>query len=235
VIQVDTPLAAEPLSLAALIVNLPSAPAGAGWQLRMNGPVISSGVTYPQGLTPATYTLIFTPETGFLAPANTNVVLTGGNLNTITASYIPQTYNAWSIVNFTPTEQNNVLLSGIDAIYSGDGIANLLKFAFNLNPKANVATVMVAGTGTGGLPLIGTVVNNGQTYLTLEYVRRIAANNPGITYHAEFNGNLSSSAGWSAAGTESVTPIDATWERVKVTDQTPSAPARFGRIRVSQP
>ena len=72
-------------------------------------------------------------------------------------------------------------------------------------------------------------------YLTLEYVRRTAASSSGITYLAEFGNSPAASGGWSATGTESVTPIDANWERVKVTDSQTNLPARFGRLRITQP
>ena len=94
---------------------------------------------------------------------------------------------------------------------------------------------MVPGTGTLGVPVSGTVTIGGQTHLTLEFVRRTAAGNPGVTYHVEFNSDPTDAAGWSATGTEAVTPIDELWERVKVTDQQPATSLRFGRLRVTQP
>ena len=40
---------------------------------------------------------------------------------------------------------------------------------------------------------------------------------------------------WSATGTESVTAIDSTWERVVFTDSQPAASGRFGRLKVTMP
>jgi len=147
----------------------------------------------------------------------------------------PMTFNSWSSLYFTSPQLANATVSGPSATPAGDGLPNLIKFALNLNPTINEVPLMVAGTGTSGLPLVGWVQNNRQTYLTLEYVRRTAASNPGITYHAEFNSNLSNTNGWSVTGTDTVTPINATWERVLTTDTIPSSPTRFARLRVTQP
>ena len=111
---------------------------------------------------------------------------------------------------------------------SGDGVANLLKFAFNLNPNTADTRTLVAGTGTAGLPVIGTTTSGGTTYLTVEYLRRKDA--PELGYGVQVSSDL---ATWAPlAGTPTVTVIDAVWERVRVVDSVASA-RRFARVRVT--
>jgi hypothetical protein len=112
----------------------------------------------------------------------------------------------------------------------GDGVSNLEKFAFNLDAsKADVRRLVVGGGGLTGLP--GTTLIAGPT-LRLEYLRRKASSNPGITYVAQFGSDLT---GWVPA-TGTPTSIDDTWERVVVDDAPPvGSTKRFGRVVVSQP
>jgi alpha-tubulin suppressor-like RCC1 family protein len=121
-----------------------------------------------------------------------------------------------------------------------DGVANLLKYAFNMIGSGtgqaatlsmpNVQTVGVSGTA--GLPRPGI---NGSDMLTLTYIRRKADTSPGVTYAVEFSNNLSA-VSWAvnSSATESVTSLDADFERVTVTDSV-SLDKRFARVRVSQP
>jgi len=121
---------------------------------------------------------------------------------------------------------------------SGDGVASLLKYAFNMIGAGagqagalttpNAATL--AANGSAGLPLVGT---DNSRKLQLTYIRRKASTAPGISYRVEFSDALAS---WAVNGsaTESVTSIDTTFERVTVTDSS-SAVKRFVRVRVSTP
>lgn len=69
-----------------------------------------------------------------------------------------------------------------------------------------------------------------QGRLTIEFVRRKSASNPGITYIVETGPDL---IAWSPLSltAATVTSIDNVWERVTVTDPTIAA-KRFGRVRV---
>ena len=209
-------------------VQVSGTPTSYQWQLN-GAPIV--------GATAASYTR---PNVSAADAGSYSVMVTWGTQGSLTSSgaaltVTPLTFAAWGGQMFTAAELNNAALSGPAASYTGDDIPNLLKFALNLNPKLANPAFMVAGTGTSGLPLVGVTVAGGQPYLTLEYVRRTAASSPGITYLAEFGNSPAVTGGWSATGIESVTPIDANWERVKVTDQQPNLPARFGRVRVTQP
>ena len=146
-----------------------------------------------------------------------------------------ETPESWRCRVFTTEELANPQLSGPAADFDRDGISNLMEFALNLDPKSAGRGMMIVGSGTGGLPLVRCEKIGGQNRLTVEYVRRTSASTPGITYTVEFTSTLSNAAAWSGGGDETVTPIDATWERVKVIDPQSASPNRFSRLKITQP
>jgi hypothetical protein len=148
---------------------------------------------------------------------------------------VTDTFASWSSRFFTPTELSNSQISGPTADPDADGVPNLLEFAFNLQPRIANRSVLIAGAGTTGLPLIRLETINNQKVLTIEFVRRRAAGSPGITYHAEFNSDLTNPSGWSETGATTITQIDDTWERVKVTDSLVNQSRRLGRVRITMP
>ena len=207
-----------------------------GYQWRRNGVNISGATNSSYTLNnvttndTATYSCVVTWTE--VAPSTvTGPVSQTSSAATLT---VTDTFNSWSSRFFTPTELGNSQISGPAADPEGDSVANLLEFAFNLQPRIADRSVIVAGAGTSGPPLVRLETINNQKVLTIEFVRRRAAGSPGITYHAEFNGDLTT-AGWSETGTATVTQIDDTWERVKVTDSAINQTKRFGRIRVTMP
>ena len=119
-------------------------------------------------------------------------------------------------------------VSGPGATPAGDGIANLLKYALGLDPKAN---------GTAGLPTVAVTTNNGSRYLTLTYTSLLAATD--ITRTVEVSSDLQT---WSF-GPNSTTPVSATnnpdgrTQTVVVRDLTPldAAARRFIHLKVSNP
>ena len=108
----------------------------------------------------------------------------------------------------------------------------LLEYAFNLSPVEADQRSLTPGSGSGGLPVVYLDDSGGQSRLVIEYVRRRADGAPRLSYHPEFSADLDS--GWMNAGSETVLPIDATWERVRAEDAASSEEysARFGRVRV---
>jgi len=119
---------------------------------------------------------------------------------------------------------------------AGDGVANLLKYAFNMigagsgqrstvtQPNAS----SMADIGSAGLPLIQ-ADSNGR--LTVTYVRRKASTSPGIGYAVQFSSTLQAGS-WSVnpAATTAVTSIDVNLERVLVTDSEVIPSRRFARV-----
>jgi len=125
---------------------------------------------------------------------------------------------------------------------AGDGVQNLLKYAFNMvgtgtgqaaaiaNPNASILTA----NGSAGLPLVGVGTGLDVGKLQITYIRRKSTSNPGVGYAVEFSDTLANGT-WAvnASATTVVTSIDATFERVVVTDNAASANRRFVRTRVT--
>lgn len=133
----------------------------------------------------------------------------------------------WRLRSFGSTDAGTV--GGLDQV-DGNGVPNLVRYAFNLSANDPMAKV-TPGTGTAGTPLIFFDKVNGR--LCIELVRRRADLHPEIGYHVEFCDKLGL---WTPAGTvRSVSPIDSLFERVVWEDEVTraSANSRFGRVRIS--
>lgn len=126
-------------------------------------------------------------------------------------------------------------LQGADAEASatpfGDGVPNLLKYAFNLNGSGPDTRVMTIG-GSAGLPWVERTGAGGQGVLRVVYLRRIGS---GLVYTPESSTGLGSFA--AMTGTPVVTAIDSQWERVTVEQLSPpeTIPRNFARVEVTQP
>ena len=155
-----------------------------------------------------------------------------GNVGTLPA----EDFAAWQTAYFTPDQIADDTVSGPNADPDGDGIANLLEFAFNLDPTFPEPVLMTADTGLRGLPLVRLeTVADSEQRLTVEFVRRTTGSGAGVTYAVQFTSDLA--AGWQTGGTENVTAINERWERVKTTDTVAvggAVQARFARVQVSQ-
>jgi hypothetical protein len=73
-------------------------------------------------------------------------------------------YGVWSIQHFTLEELTHPELSGAGADFSGDGIVNFAKYAFNLNPRVKNSNPPYAWD-------FETDTNDNLTHLTLTYTR----------------------------------------------------------------
>ena len=108
-------------------------------------------------------------------------------------------------------------LSGSDAdpYYSsaGDGVTNLEKYAFNMDPTVSSRTILTPTTGTEGLPYIMVDSLLGDA-LSVEYIRRRNATD--LLYSVYFGDEPGVDDGVSRS--ESVSTIDDDWERVIVQD-----------------
>ena len=138
---------------------------------------------------------------------------------------------AWRFQNFGIITNTGNAADSFDPDH--DGLINLLERAFNLNPNQPALPILTAGTGTTGLPLIR---RTGQPpVFSIQYLRRKASANSGLTYSPQFCPNLTDSApgGWTAAtGTEIVESIDSEWERVTVEANASGDEKRFGRVKM---
>lgn len=110
-----------------------------------------------------------------------------------------------------------------------DGLINLLERAFNLNPNQTALPILTTDTGMSGLPLIR---RTGQPpVFSIQYLRRKASTNSGLTYTPQFSSALVGD--WSPfSGVETVQSIDSEWERVTVEVNVTGQPKRFGRVKV---
>ena len=127
-------------------------------------------------------------------------------------------------------------LSGANALYDadpdGDGLINLVEYALNLNPTQSDRNLLDSLNGSSGLPIPTIVENNDGSILAIEYMRRKGADE--ITYQPEFGSRLINGSWSSESGQETVTNINADWERVRVEDVDGSSTnnSRFGRLRL---
>lgn len=111
----------------------------------------------------------------------------------------------------------------------GDGVPNLLKYAFNLDTASS--STMESG-GLSGLPLFTVAGDEETRVFRLEYLRRL---DRGLIYKPVFSDRLDGFQ--PMIGTETVIPVNAEWERVVVEQALGPDPARqlFGRVEVSLP
>jgi len=112
--------------------------------------------------------------------------------------------------------------------------------AFNMlgSETSQVATLatnnasILAANGSAGLPFVDV---DGTGKLQITYIRRKISSNPGVTYAVEFSDALATWAvnGFATEGTP--TSINATFERVTITDSVTAPDKRFARVRVTIP
>lgn len=86
---------------------------------------------------------------------------------------------AWLNVQFTSAELANPAIAGNNASPAGDGINNLIKYAFNLPVKVS---------GVRGLPKGGLAQSNGVAYLTLSHYKNRQATD--ITFNYQVSTDL---------------------------------------------
>lgn len=127
-------------------------------------------------------------------------------------------YWQWAYQRIGPSNPQ-VHLTG-DA--NGDGVSNLLCYAFDLDP--------LASSSSSALPVVGRE-NVSPARLSITF-RRNTTSGTGLTYFPEFSENLSS---WQASGNEpTLLSQEGSWQLWKVVDDQSAATSarRFGRVRV---
>lgn len=142
-------------------------------------------------------------------------------------------YSSWQKLYFTPAE---IVVSGETgplADFDKDGTCNLLEFALNLDPTFNSQTTMVTSTGLHGTPLVQVENVGGNDRVTIEFVRRTTGSGAGLLYEPQFSSDLDN--GWQPPDSQTVTPLNSRWERVKAVDSvnTSSTSLRFARVSVT--
>jgi hypothetical protein len=143
-------------------------------------------------------------------------------------------YNSWATTTGLTAEQLET-----EANPSGDGVGNMLKYAFNMDPNEKymgvaqtmvpvVGEVSLFSGGNAGLPYVG---QDSDGRMVVQFVRRRHAANV-VDYEVQFSSDLNT--GWQKSdAVEQVEILDATWERVTVRDTANNPTSRFGRVKVT--
>lgn len=115
-----------------------------------------------------------------------------------------------------------------------DGVPNLLKYAFNLDPATPDRRELIPGSGLAGLPSIGRQGSGSATVFRYEFLRRIGS---GLVYAPEKSSTLDAASWQPLTVPPVVVPISPWWERVIYEEPVdPLLLSRcFGRVRVSLP
>ncbi len=121
---------------------------------------------------------------------------------------------------------------GANARPHGDGVPNVLKYAFNMDGTGPDRRVLPVGTGTSGLPNFQFEAGASPPVFKVEYLRR---KNSGLIYIPEISTDLVSFS--PMTGNAVITGIDESWERVTIrkTINVSVAPRLFGRVMVAIP
>ncbi|MGI9244249.1 MAG: hypothetical protein ACR2RV_25850 [Verrucomicrobiales bacterium] len=139
-------------------------------------------------------------------------------------------YAIWQATHFELADLLNPEISGDLADPDQDGVANMIEYALNTSPVFADRSPMEAGVGTQGAPAL--LIDGNK--LAIEFVQRRSVTNPQIRYRAVFGSSLGEDSGWVESGASTVSPIDETWERVRVLDSVSLnfSKARFARLEV---
>ncbi len=209
------------------------------------GVTISDGTRNANTGNDGTYTILNVPVgTYTLTPT-----VTGLTFNPVT---MPITVNSSNLIDkdFTALASLDVFRAsqGLAAngtqdflTPAGDEVENLLKYAFNMigngtgqkSSITNPNSAVLSPSGNAGMPLVGVEGATGKMQLT--YIRRKVSSNPGISLAVEFSESLAADS-WAInpSATENTTLLDATFERVTVTDSVTTSPKRFVRVKVTR-
>ena len=177
-----------------------------------------------------TLTISGTPAASGTASFTLNVTdSAGATLAGVYSITINPGYAAWA---------SGFGLSGADALPGampfGDGVTNLLKYAFNMNGGGPDGQILVPASGTAGLPSVAQNGSGTQGLLHLEFLRRKSS---GLIYTPLQSTLLAVDSWVPVTATATVTDVDAEWERVAIdapSDAT-AIPASFLTVEVELP
>ncbi len=159
---------------------------------------------------------------GFQTVASQNAFV-GGSSVVLNFVATPSTFSGWGSQYFTPAELGNSAISGGLADPDGDGINNVLEYAFHLNPRS---------ADPSGLPKAGTLPISGGVgpYVTITYTRLIGATD--LQYVVQESTTLTN--GWSSASvTEDILTDDGVTQTVRA-KVLQSGAKKFLRLNVTK-
>jgi hypothetical protein len=186
----------------------------------------------------STGTLDYTPLPNTFGTAVITVTVTddgpsgSGNVNTFQRTFTVTVFEvrpltAWREFHGLPADGSQDLSTP-----AGDGVPNLLKYAFNMARTAGSLLVpnieILEEDSIAGLPWIR---RNAEGKLVIDFVRRKSSSRAGVAYIVETGEDLTQPLAPLSLSSATITSIDSIWERVSVVDPTVT-PNRFGRMRV---
>ena len=173
--------------------------AGAGWQLVPESTLRPSGAQ-KSGLAPGSYTLRFTSVTGFPAPADQTVVVSGGQLTNITVSYAVETTDleVWRFDHFGTI--SNAGDAADDADPDNDNQTNIEEYAAGTNPNDPKDVFKVVSTSLTGGTFTATVAGKaGRTYILQRRANLSSGSWSNVRIVGPLPGDATTSLGDSAA------------------------------------
>lgn len=149
---------------------------------------------------------------GYNTPPSQNIFVTTSvpNVNFIASG--GRNYSTFQTTYFTSVEIANPSISGLTANPSGDGVTNLLKYAFQLNPHNSIGSpALAAPSSPSGLPSTGILAGTGGPFATIIYRRLDFPTD--LTYAVEKSSSLGGFA--TATVTEDILADDGTVQVVR--------------------
>jgi hypothetical protein len=138
----------------------------------------------------------------------------------------------WRATHFSHSTVMNDAIASDFADADGDGMVNLLEYAFGGNPTIP-STVSTEHGGTIQ-PTMNIATSGNNQYLEIRYYRRLNTQPVEASYQAQFSSSLAEVNWQTQTLVQQITPINAQWELVTVRDSQPisSHTKRFARIKV---
>lgn len=164
----------------------------------------------------------------FLGPGQTNPT---GESEEVKVTFAVGPVARWQATHFSGEELEDATVSGLSADADGDGLVNLVEYAFGLDPRKGDRQAVAEGLGLPGFSLRE---EEGKFFQVLEFPRRKAGQlSDPLSYVAQFSGDMEG-ASWSIDGEETVVAdLGAEWERVEVRREVAEGQRRgFGRVQV---
>ncbi|MGJ8654790.1 MAG: InlB B-repeat-containing protein, partial [Opitutaceae bacterium] len=144
----------------------------------------------------------------------------------VTASFALDQFNDWAA---------NLGLSGNDALPDatphGDGVPNLIKFAFNMNGSGPDSGTLVPSVGVSGLPVLSFDSSGAALVFRFEYVRM---KNPNLFYTPQRSSTLLGNQWEAMPGALSLSDIDNLWERVVIEHPYSEGGNWFFRLQITE-
>lgn len=170
---------------------------------------------------------------GYLTPATQNVFVNTSVGGVDFVAPARPNYASYQSTFFTLAEQGNPAISGASANPSGDGVVNLLKYAFYLDPKKTVGSPPALPVpNPSGLPVAGTLGGIGGPFATLTYRRVIGALD--LQYVVEQSTGLGSGFATASGASEEVLGTDGPIETIRTKVPIGANTHFFLRLRVTK-